>query len=150
MKPLLSVITVIILLFLSANSMAECGPMSTGHNLLSCIESSDPELYGYGLGFISLTQERYDLIFPEEVWHSPAAQALVKVLRSPQFKEAVVALGGHMKNTVALAWADRLVIAPHIGDLDSPRSRAVFENPRRNPLTGDIEDVRPPPGDDRS
>jgi len=49
----------------------------------------------YGLGFISLTQERYDLIFPEEVWNSPAAQALVKVLRSPQFKEAVVGLGGY-------------------------------------------------------
>ena len=53
MKSLLSGIIVIILLFLSANSMAECGPMTTGQNLLSCIESSDPELYGYGLGFIS-------------------------------------------------------------------------------------------------
>ena len=53
MKSLFSVTIVIILLFLSANSMAECGPMTTGHNLMSCIESSDPELYGYGLGFIS-------------------------------------------------------------------------------------------------
>ncbi|MEJ2385350.1 MAG: FHA domain-containing protein [Xanthomonadales bacterium] len=33
---------------------------------------------------------------------------------------------------------------------DAPRGRAVFENPRRNPLTGDIEDVRPQPRDDRS
>ena len=53
MKSLFSVTIVIILLFLSANSMAECGPMTSGRNLLSCIESSDPELYGYGLGFIS-------------------------------------------------------------------------------------------------
>jgi hypothetical protein len=53
MKSLFSVIIGIILLFLSVNSMAGCGPMTTGHNLLSCIESSDPELYGYGLGFIS-------------------------------------------------------------------------------------------------
>jgi hypothetical protein len=53
MKSLLIVIAGIILLFPSANSMAECGPMTTGHNLLSCVESSDPELYGYGLGFIS-------------------------------------------------------------------------------------------------
>ena len=53
MKSLFSVIFGIVLLFLSANSMAECGPMTSGHNLLSCIESSDPELYGYGLGFIS-------------------------------------------------------------------------------------------------
>ncbi len=53
MKSLCCIITGIILLFLSENSMAECGPMTTGHNLMSCIESSDPELYGYGLGFIS-------------------------------------------------------------------------------------------------
>jgi len=38
-----------------------------------------------------------------------------------------LALGGHMKNTVALAWDDRVVISPHIGDLDAPRSLRVFE-----------------------
>ncbi|OOG22434.1 carbamoyltransferase HypF [Thioalkalivibrio denitrificans] len=38
-----------------------------------------------------------------------------------------LAVGGHMKNTVALAWEGRLVISPHIGELDSPRSLAVFE-----------------------
>ncbi len=53
MKSLLIVATGMIILALPANSMAECGPMNSGHNLLSCIESSDPELYGYGLGFIS-------------------------------------------------------------------------------------------------
>lgn len=41
--------------------------------------------------------------------------------------EPVLALGGHMKNTVALAWERRLVLSPHIGDLDSPRALAVFE-----------------------
>jgi hypothetical protein len=53
MKSLLIVTAGIIILVLSVNSMAECVPMNNGHNLLSCIESSDPELYGYGLGFIS-------------------------------------------------------------------------------------------------
>lgn len=38
----------------------------------------------------------------------------------------MLACGGHMKNTVALAWSNRLVISPHIGDLDAPRSLAVF------------------------
>ncbi|MEW5943569.1 MAG: carbamoyltransferase HypF [Pseudomonadota bacterium] len=38
-----------------------------------------------------------------------------------------LAVGGHMKNTVALAWGERVVISPHIGDLDAPRSVAVFE-----------------------
>jgi molybdate-binding protein/DNA-binding transcriptional regulator YhcF (GntR family) len=49
----------------------------------------------YGLGFLPLTQERYDLVFPEATWNAPAAQALVKVIRSSHFKEAVVALGGY-------------------------------------------------------
>jgi putative molybdopterin biosynthesis protein len=49
----------------------------------------------YGLDFIPLTQERYDLVFLEATWNTPAAGALLKILRSPQFKEAVAALGGY-------------------------------------------------------
>jgi hydrogenase maturation protein HypF len=41
--------------------------------------------------------------------------------------QPVLAVGGHLKNTVALAWEDRVVISPHIGELDAPRSQAVFE-----------------------
>jgi hydrogenase maturation protein HypF len=40
--------------------------------------------------------------------------------------EPVLAVGGHMKNAIALGWERRAVIAPHIGDLDSPRSLDVF------------------------
>ena len=53
MKSLLIIMAAGIVLAQPANSMTECGPMNTGHNLLSCIESGDPEHYGYGLGFIS-------------------------------------------------------------------------------------------------
>jgi hydrogenase maturation protein HypF len=42
------------------------------------------------------------------------------------FPEPTVAVGGHMKATVALAWDNRVVLSPHIGELDSPRSLAVF------------------------
>jgi hydrogenase maturation protein HypF len=37
-----------------------------------------------------------------------------------------LAVGAYMKATVALAWDNRAVVSPHIGDLASPRARAVF------------------------
>ena len=37
-----------------------------------------------------------------------------------------LAVGGHMKGTVALSWDDRVVVSPHIGEMDSPRSLDVF------------------------
>ncbi len=39
----------------------------------------------------------------------------------------LLAVGGQMKNTIALAWDNRVIISPHIGDLGSPRSQQVFE-----------------------
>ena len=44
-----------------------------------------------------------------------------------RLERPLLAVGGHAKNTVAIAWEDRVVISPHIGDLGSPRSLAVFE-----------------------
>lgn len=38
-----------------------------------------------------------------------------------------LALGGHIKNTIALAWDHRIVISPHIGDLDSVRGQTIFK-----------------------
>jgi hydrogenase maturation protein HypF len=37
-----------------------------------------------------------------------------------------LAVGAYTKTTVALAWEDRVVVSPHIGDLSSPRGRKVF------------------------
>ncbi|HSN69958.1 MAG TPA: carbamoyltransferase HypF [Steroidobacteraceae bacterium] len=39
----------------------------------------------------------------------------------------MLAVGGHLKTTVALAWQDRVVVSPHIGDMGTPRSQEVFE-----------------------
>ena len=45
---------------------------------------------------------------------------------SPPLPQPLLACGGHMKNTIALGWENRLVISPHIGDLDAPRSRDTY------------------------
>ena len=42
-------------------------------------------------------------------------------------KQPLLAVGGHMKGTLALSWDNRVVVSPHIGEMDSPRSLAVFE-----------------------
>ena len=39
----------------------------------------------------------------------------------------LLAVGAHMKNTLTLAWDDRAVMSPHIGEMNSVRSLAVFE-----------------------
>jgi len=41
--------------------------------------------------------------------------------------QPLLAVGGHMKGALALSWDDRVVVSPHIGEMDSPRSLAVFE-----------------------
>jgi hydrogenase maturation protein HypF len=41
--------------------------------------------------------------------------------------QPVLAVGAHLKNTIALAWDNRVVMSPHIGDLATPRSLDVFQ-----------------------
>jgi hydrogenase maturation protein HypF len=43
-----------------------------------------------------------------------------------ELSQPVIAVGGHMKNSVTLAWGRRAVISPHIGDMGSLRSLEVF------------------------
>jgi hydrogenase maturation protein HypF len=48
-------------------------------------------------------------------------------LRLPaQLDQPIVCVGAHMKNTVAVASGDRLVLSPHIGDLDGVATHGVF------------------------
>ena len=43
-----------------------------------------------------------------------------------QQSRPTLAVGGHMKGTVALSWGRRVIVSPHIGEMDSPRSLDVF------------------------
>ena len=42
-------------------------------------------------------------------------------------EKPVLAVGGHIKNTIALAWNNRMVISAHNGDLSSLRSYQTFQ-----------------------
>lgn len=47
------------------------------------------------LEFVSLGWERFDFIFPTELWETPLIKKLIEVLREPAFAESVAALGGY-------------------------------------------------------
>ena len=51
-----------------------------------------------------------------------------------RLERPLLATGGHMKNTLALAWERRVVVSPHIGDMESARSLQVFEQ-----VAGDLQ-----------
>jgi hydrogenase maturation protein HypF len=44
-----------------------------------------------------------------------------------ELEKPLLAVGAHMKNAITLAWNNRAVMSPHIGEMDSARSLAVFE-----------------------
>lgn len=67
----------------------------------------------YGLDFVPLTLERYDLVLPEETWRTSACQALVEVVRSPAFRAAVEAVGGYeTRETGQVQWVPGLAQSP--------------------------------------
>lgn len=49
----------------------------------------------YGLDFVLLATERYDLVVPEAVWQMAGVQALMAWLNSSEAKEAIHHLGGY-------------------------------------------------------
>jgi len=54
--------------------------------------------------------------------NAPLELALPMTLSRP-----LLAVGGHMKNTIALAWRNRVVISAHIGDLNQARTLDLFQ-----------------------
>lgn len=50
---------------------------------------------GYGLNFIPLTTENYDLVIPQENWGNDGIQRIVAALREPNLVETIRLLGGY-------------------------------------------------------
>ena len=49
----------------------------------------------YGLDFIPICIEEYDLLIPESVWDTPQVQQMIATLKSDVFKETILAMGGY-------------------------------------------------------
>ena len=49
----------------------------------------------YGLDFVPVCTEQYDLLIPDYAWDTPMVQALIKVLKSDAFKARLDEMGGY-------------------------------------------------------
>jgi len=61
----------------------------------------------YGLDFVPLTQEPYDLVFLEAAFHQPAVQRLIAWLSSESARQTIARLGGYETHqTGRLQWVE--------------------------------------------
>lgn len=61
----------------------------------------------YGLGFLLLATERYDLAIPAAIWDTPPLQALADWLGSPAARAAIAGLGGYeVGETGRVEWVE--------------------------------------------
>ena len=49
----------------------------------------------YGLDFIPICIEEYDLLIPDSVWDTPQVQQMIETLKSEAFREKILAMGGY-------------------------------------------------------
>ena len=49
----------------------------------------------YGLDFLPVCEEQYDLLIPASAWENPAVQRLLEILKSPEFAARMQQLGGY-------------------------------------------------------
>lgn len=65
-----------------------------------------------------------------------------RALRLPEsLSETLLCVGGQMKNAIAIAADEQVVVSPHIGDLGNAATQAVFE--RTIATLGELHEVRP-------
>ena len=49
----------------------------------------------YGLDFIPICIEEYDLLIPDHAWATPQIQQMIATMKSDAFKEKILSLGGY-------------------------------------------------------
>ncbi len=69
-------------------ALVEAGSADAGLGIFSSAKM-------YGLGFVPLCEEQYDLLIPDYAWETPMVQALLEVLQSHAFRARIQELGGY-------------------------------------------------------
>lgn len=49
----------------------------------------------YGLDFLPVCEEEYDLLIPDFAWDTPLVRLLIETLQSPAFRQRILAMGGY-------------------------------------------------------
>ena len=66
------------------------------HNgLADCCIATEASARVFGLNFIPLVSERFDLVIPDRHWDLPAVQALMDALNRSSLRKELEALGGY-------------------------------------------------------
>lgn len=52
----------------------------------------------YGLDFVPICIEQYDLLVPDYAWDTPMVQQMLATLKSEEFREKILAMGGYTLN----------------------------------------------------
>lgn len=78
-----------------------------------------------------------------QVWRRARGYAPGSIRLATPLKQTVLAMGAHLKNTIAAGYNDQVVLSPHIGDLDTPEAvdslgEVVGNLPRFLEMTPDI------------
>ena len=69
-------------------ALVEAGSADAGMGIYSAAKM-------YGLGFVPVCEEQYDLLIPDYAWDTPMVQALLDVLGSDAFRARMEELGGY-------------------------------------------------------
>ena len=69
-------------------ALVEAGSADAGMGIYSAAKM-------YGLGFVPVCEEQYDLLIPDYAWDTPMVQALLETLASDAFRTRMESLGGY-------------------------------------------------------
>ena len=69
-------------------ALVEAGSADAGMGIYSAAKM-------YGLGFVPVCEEQYDLLIPDYAWDTPMVRALIATLQSDAFRTRIEQLGGY-------------------------------------------------------